>query len=103
MGPWKVYLVPKGINVKTVTNLDGGLGNGGEGSMKFHVTGESEPVPISFLGQSPISRVKHWNLQVKKMVSSFYTCMLATSPCFQPSCWGWKVAKHTTVSCVLQV
>ena len=36
-GPRKVYLVPKGINVKTVTFLDGGLGDGNAGGMQFHV------------------------------------------------------------------
>jgi hypothetical protein len=69
-GPWKVYLVPKGINKKTVTSLNGGLSDGG--GMQFHVTGESEPSTIPFLGQSPITRVNHWNLQVKKIFSHFY-------------------------------
>jgi hypothetical protein len=72
--PRKVYLVPKGINVNTVTLLDGGLGDGdgGGGGIQFHVTRQSEPVTIPFLGRSPITRVKRWNLRVKKIVSNFY-------------------------------
>jgi hypothetical protein len=56
--PQKVYLVPKGINVNTVTFLDGGLSDGGGGGIQFHVIGQSEPVTIPFLGRSPITRVK---------------------------------------------
>jgi hypothetical protein len=70
--PRKVYLVPKGINVNTVTFLNGGLSDGGGGGIPFHVTGQSEPVTIPFLGRSPITRVKRWNLRVKKIVSNFY-------------------------------
>jgi hypothetical protein len=65
-GPRKVYPKPKGINVNTVTFLDGGLGDGGGGGIQFHVTGQSEPVTIPFLGWSPITRVKRWNLRVKQ-------------------------------------
>jgi hypothetical protein len=71
-GPRKVYLVLKGINVNTAMFLDGGLGDGGGGGIRFHVTGQSEPVTIPFLGWSPITRVKRWNIPVKKIVSNFY-------------------------------
>jgi hypothetical protein len=64
--------VPESINVNTVTFLDGDLGDGGGGRIQFHVTGQSEPVTIPFLGRSPITRVKRWNLRVKKIVSNFY-------------------------------
>ncbi len=77
-GPRKVYLVPKGINANTVTFLDGGLGDGGGGGIQFHVTGQSDPVTIPFLGRSPITRVKRWNLQVKKIVSNFYNFYIGT-------------------------
>jgi hypothetical protein len=64
--------VQKGININTVRFLDGDLGDGGGGGIQFHVKGQSAPVTIPFLGRSPITRVKHWNLRVKKIVSNFY-------------------------------
>jgi hypothetical protein len=69
-GPWKAYLVLKGINGKPVTFLDGGLGDGNAGGMQFHVAGEPAPVTIPFLGQTPITRNKHWNLKGKNVVSN---------------------------------
>jgi hypothetical protein len=51
----KAYLVLKSIKAEIVAILK-------ENGVQFYIDGKPDPVIIMFLSQSPIPRVKRWNL-----------------------------------------